>query len=101
MLILRVFHDVFEPRVGKQGMMKAANLAQVAVTVYHSYLKSLSVMRKYKDRGIDKHPSIASKYIKYISHNQPFEAVEYMEKKVKDMEVKLNDHVTKTMSGLK
>ena len=58
-------------------------------------------MREYKDQEIDKHPLIASKYIKYISHSQPFKVVECMEKKVKDMEVKLNDHDIKTMSGLK
>ena len=81
--------------------MKAAKQAQVAVTIYHSSLKSLEIMRQYKDQGIDKHPSIASEYIKYISHNQPYEAVEKMEKKVKEMEGKLNDHITKTSSGLK
>ena len=81
--------------------MKVANPAQVAVTVYHSSLRSLEIIWQYKDQEIDKHLSIASEYIKYISHNQPYKVVERIEKMVKEIEGKLNDHVTKISSSLK
>ena len=55
-------------------------------------------MRKFKEQGIDKHPSIASEYIKYISHNQPYEAIETMDKKLRDLDEKVKDQISKAAS---
>lgn len=58
-------------------------------------------MRQCKDQCIDKHPSMASECIKFVSHNQPYEAVESMDKRLKEVEVKLSDHVFKFSSNFK
>ena len=81
--------------------MKAASPSQVTVTVYHSFLKILEIIREFEDQGCDKHPSIASEHIKQINHNQPYKEAERIENKVKDTKVKFNDHVTKTSDSLK
>ena len=58
-------------------------------------------MREHENQGIDKHPWIAFKHIKFISNNQPYEVVERIQKKFNDMEVKFNDKVYTTSGSLK
>ena len=69
-LIVRIFQDVYDPRNGKQNIMKTADHSQVAVTVFHSSLKSLETMRQHKEYSIEKHPSIASECINCISYDR-------------------------------
>ena len=57
-LIVRMFQDIFNPRTRKQKIMKSAHPTQVAITIFYSSLKSLKIMRYYKDQGIDKHMCI-------------------------------------------
>ena len=83
--MLLTSNEFFEPRVEKQGITNASNPSQVAVTVYHYCLKSLKIMREFKDQGIDKDLYVVSECVKCIIHNHPYEAVERIEKKVKDM----------------
>ena len=68
--------------------MKVTEPIQVAITVYYSTLKSLEIMCQCKEQGIDKHPSIASEHIKCISHNQPYELVESMDKNSRTSKIK-------------
>ena len=101
LLITRVFLDVFEPRVGKLNVMETKNAAQVAIVVFHSSFESLEVLKSYKDHEIGKHPNIASEYVKFISHNTPYQLVETLQQKVKKVEDKFNDQNTKLQSSLK
>ena len=58
-------------------------------------------MSLQEKHSIEKHHSISSEYIKYISHNQPYEAVENLDKKLKEIEGKVNDFVSKSSSSAK
>jgi len=97
-LVCRIFSDVFVHRVGKMGIMKAKDPSQVAVTVYHSCFMSLKVMQEYRDYKIEKHPSIASEYIKFICHNSPFETLELFEKRINSVETSIKDFSQKQTS---
>ena len=101
MLVVCIFSDVFEPRVGKLNLMETKNPVQVATVVFHSSFQSLEIMRVYKEYGIAKHPNIASEYVKFIAHNTPYQLVETLEKKVSKVDEKLGEHVTKMQSSLK
>ena len=90
-LVKRVFLDAYGPRNGILNVMEMKKPHQVATVIYCSCLKSLDVMREYQDHNIDQHPSISSEYIKFISHNTPFDTVEQMESKIKDVEGSIKD----------
>ena len=101
MLVVRIFTDIFEPRVGKLNMMEMKNTEQVATVVYHSCFRSLEVMKVYKDYNIAKHPNIASEYVKFISHNTPYQLVETLEKKVTKVDERVTEHIAKMQGSLK
>ena len=101
MLIVRIFSDLFEPRVGKLNIMETKKPEQVATVVFHSSLQSIEAMRVYKEYGIAKHPNIASEYVKFIAHNTPYQLVETLEKKVSKVDEKVVEHVSKMQGHLK
>ena len=101
LLITRVFARVFEPRVGKLNVTETKNPEQVATFVFHSFFESLEVLKSYKDQEIAKHPNIASEYVKFISHNSPYQLVETLQQKFEKVEDKFTDQSTKLQFSLK
>jgi len=55
-------------------------------------------MQEYRDYKIEKHPSIASEYIKFICHNSPFETLEQFESRIKGVETSIKDFSQKQTS---
>ena len=58
-------------------------------------------MQDYKELGFTKHPSITSKYIKFICHNLPFEMLEVYDSRIKGVEAFIKDVTIKLSSSNK
>ena len=73
----------------------------MAVTVFLACFQSLEVIKEYRDMGFEKHPSVASKYIKFICYNLPFEILDLYDTRIKGVEASVKDISSKLASGLK
>ena len=81
--------------------MESKDRNQVAVTIFLPWFQSLEVIKEYRDIGFEKHPSVASEYIKFICHNSPFEILDLYNTRIKGVEASVKDVGSKLASGLK
>jgi len=51
--------------------------------------------------GFEKHPLVASEYIKFIYYNSPFETLDLYNTRIKGVEASVKDIGSKLASGLK
>ena len=87
--------------MGILGVIKTCDPAQVATTVLYACLKSHEVMREFKEAKFKDHLVISFEYIKFLAHNYPFELVESLEIKFKNVESDLKTHKSQSAGHVK
>ena len=78
--------------------MQSKSPGLVATTVFHACFKSLEIMKQHTDNGFPKHSSIASKHIKFLCHNSPFETLELHDTRIKSVEASIKEAAQKSSS---
>lgn len=100
-LTCRIFSDIFEPRAGTLGTVCTTFPEQVATSILFSVLKILDLMVAFRDAKYKDHLSVSSEYVKFLSHNSPFEIFETLEEKFKIVEVELKNFKKDHQAGTK
>ena len=59
---------------------------QVAASILFACLRSQDIMAEFLKADFKDHPSVSLEYIKFLSHNSPFELVETLEAKFKNLD---------------
>lgn len=98
---IRIFTNIYEPRLGILGVIKTCDRVQVSTTVLYACLKSHDIIREFKESKYKDHTVIASEYIKFLAHNLPFKLVETLENKFKSVESDLKIHKSQTAGHVK
>ena len=91
-LVVRIFGtDLDKVRAFISGKMDTKNPKELATDFLCATLRTIGVMKAYQRHGIENHPAISAKYVRFLVSNSALGSVQKFQTQIADLDVRVTE----------